>query len=69
MELGKYAISIFLDLSKSFGTLEHKIIYDKLEKYGIWGACLNWFKSYLHQKEFMVKSKVAVIRNSIKSDK
>ena len=31
----KYTISLFLDLSKAFDTLEHAVIFDKMEKYGI----------------------------------
>ena len=41
LENKKYTLTIFLDLSKAFNTLEHDVIFKKLEKYGIRGTCLN----------------------------
>ena len=34
-QLGKDTVSIMLDLSKAFDTLQHSVIFQKLEKYGI----------------------------------
>ena len=48
-------VSIFLDLSKAFDTLEHSTIFKKLERYGIRGQALEWFKDYLTNRNLRVK--------------
>ena len=48
-------VCIFLDLSKTFNTLEHTAIFQKLERYGIRGNTLEWFKSYLSNRKIRVK--------------
>ena len=40
-------ISIYLDLSKAFNTLDHNIILSKLDHYGISNVTNNLFKNYL----------------------
>ena len=56
---GFYTTALFLDLSKAFDTLEHKVLLSKLEKYGIRGTCLDWFCSYLSDRKIRVKCQVA----------
>ena len=50
----KLTLGIFIDLSKAFDTVYHKILTKKLELYGINGCNLVWFESYLsNRKQFI----------------
>ena len=51
-------ISVFLDLSKVFNTLDTKILLNKLERYGIRGIVYKWFESYLTHRQLRVKCEV-----------
>jgi hypothetical protein len=50
----KSCIAIFCDLKKAFDTCNHGILIGKLERYGVSGNCLDWFKSYLRNREQFV---------------
>ena len=52
-------MGIFLDLSKAFDMLEHSVVYKKLERYGIRGKALDWFKSYLSNRKLRTKCRTA----------
>ena len=44
---GEMIGACFLDISKCFDSIDHKLLITKLEKYGISGTELKWFTSYL----------------------
>jgi len=50
----KHSLAIFCDLKKAFDCCDHSILLSKLDKYGVRGTELLWFKSYLsNRKQFV----------------
>lgn len=47
LENKRNSITVYMDLSKAFDTLDHSILINKLKYYGIDGIELQWFHSYL----------------------
>ena len=55
MDNKEIPINIYLDLSKAFDTLDHSILIDKLEFYGVKGVALDLLKKYLTNRKQYVE--------------
>ena len=54
IENGESVINVYLDLSKAFDTIDHAILLQTLEFYGIRGIPLKLFQSYLsYRKQYV----------------
>ena len=46
-----FTLTIFIDLSKAFDTVNHQVLISKINNYGVKGKNLSWFKSYLEDRK------------------
>ena len=51
VDLGKQTDILYFDIAKAFDTVDHKLLLNKLSRFGITGNVLNWFKSYLSGRQ------------------
>ena len=63
----KTTIGVFIDLAKAFDTVDHQILLQKLECYGIRGVALNYFRNYLsNRQQFVTINGISSSRTYIK---
>ena len=68
MDNGDHVIGVFLDFSKTFDTVYHLILLNRLHHYGIRGSALDWFRSYLSiRQQFVTYNYVSSGTKTIKS--
>ena len=54
LDKGEIVVGLFLDFCKAFDTVDHQILINKMNKYGIRGTALEWIKSYLSERKQFV---------------
>ena len=54
-ERGSHTAAVFIDLSKAFDTVQHEILLEKLNHYGIRNIANYWFRNYLINRKQFVK--------------
>ena len=54
LDQGRYVLSLFLDLSKAFDTVNHQILLNKFKYYGVQLSEYIWFQSYLSNRKQQV---------------
>jgi len=51
----KFIKGLCFDITKAFDLVNHAVLFEKLERYGIRGRALQWLKSYLENREQFVE--------------
>ena len=54
VDQGDLSCGIFLDFSRAFDTVDHAILIEKLDFYGLRGIAKDWFTSYLTNRQQFV---------------
>ena len=53
---GKFTLGVFIDLSKTFDTVDHQTLLKKVRHYGINEKRLAWLRSYLFQRKQYIEN-------------
>ena len=51
LDAGNCTAGVFVDLKKVFDTVDHNILLENLDYYGIRGVAKDWFCSYLDNRK------------------
>ena len=51
----KFNFTLLIDIRKAFDCVDHSILISKLQKYGIRGLPLSWFRSYLKNRKCFIE--------------
>ena len=62
IDSGKIIGSVFLDLRKAFDLIDHKIILYKLSLYRFFTDTIQFFRSYLSNRQQLVKRQQQLFR-------
>ena len=54
MDEKMYTVGVFIDLKKAFDTIDHKLLIQKLQHFGIRGEANMWLSSYLSDRSQFV---------------
>ena len=57
LDSGNTTLGIYFDLSKAFNLMNHRVLYDKLERAGVRGLGLAWIRSFLADRTQAVQIK------------
>ena len=52
------SVIVFLDMSKASGSIRHDLMLCKLQKAGVSESACAWFKSYLSERQQVVKIRI-----------
>ena len=63
LDINNFVCGVFIDLEKAFDTVNHDILINKLDYYGICGISNFWLKSYLSNRSQRVKYKDCTSEN------
>lgn len=50
-----YPVGVFLDFSKAFDTINHRLLMKKMERYGFRGLVSTWVQSYIEDRKQFVQ--------------
>lgn len=55
LDAGFKVMGLFFDLARAFDSIDHRVILEKLQRLGFRGLPLQWYESYLVDRDFFVK--------------